>query len=85
MKITLELIRILQNISRRVVGNVLINISPSKLFLDVISLQRFYQNCQADLAAVSINGLNQYPANHISENAIKVLQSVALVICCDIA
>ena len=57
LKITLELIRILQNISRRVVGNVLINISPSTIFLDMISLQRFYQHCQADLAAVTYNGL----------------------------
>ena len=57
LKISLDLIRILQNISRRVVDNVLINITPSKFFLDMISLQRFNENCQADLAAVSINVL----------------------------
>ena len=48
---------ILQNISRRVVDNVLINISPSTIFLNMLSLKRFHQNCQADLAVVSINGL----------------------------
>ena len=57
LEITLELTMIFKNISRRVVGNVLINISPSKVFLNMRSLQRFHQNCQADLAAVSINGL----------------------------
>ena len=36
------------------------NISPSNIFPTVLSLERFYQNCQADLAAASINGLNQF-------------------------
>ena len=57
LKITLELTMILQNISRRVVGNVLISISPSNSFLNMLSLKRFHQNCQADLAVVSNNGL----------------------------
>ena len=47
----------LKNIWRRIVGNVLINISPSIIFPTVLSLARLHQNCQAALPAASINGL----------------------------
>ena len=48
MKMTSGAMRmILQNIWRRVVGNVLINISPSKIFQASLSFERFIQNCQA--------------------------------------
>ena len=47
MTITLLLRMILQNTSRRVVGNVWINISPSNIFLIVHLPARFDQNCQA--------------------------------------
>ena len=50
---------ILQNILRRYVGDVQMNISPSNNFINMLSPQRFHQNRQADLAAVSINGLRQ--------------------------
>ena len=46
MKI-LELKMISQNISRRVVGSVLINISPSNIFPTMLLLERFHQACQA--------------------------------------
>ena len=49
---------ILQNIWRSVVGNVLINISPSIILPILLKPERFHKKCQADLAAVSINGLN---------------------------
>ena len=48
---------ILQNISRRVVGNVLINISPSDILPILLKPERFRQKCHADLTAVSIKGL----------------------------
>ena len=48
---------ILQNIVRKVVGNVLINISPLNSFLTVLLPGRFHQICPAVLAATSINGL----------------------------
>ena len=48
---------ILQNIRRGVVGNVLINISPSNIFLTLPLSARYHQNWQAVLAAASINGL----------------------------
>ena len=48
---------ILQNIWRRVVGNVLINISPSNIFPNMLLPQRFHLHCQAVMDAVSINGL----------------------------
>ena len=57
LTITFELHEILQNISRKVVGNVLINISPSNIFSNMLSFERFHQNCQAVLAVVSINEL----------------------------
>ena len=48
----------LQNISGRVVGNdlVLVYISPSSIFTNMLLVERFHQNCLAALAAVSING-----------------------------
>ena len=51
---------ILQNIWRRVVGNVLINISPSIILPILLKPERFHKKCQADLAAVSINGLKTF-------------------------
>ena len=56
--ITLELRMILPNISRRVVDNVLMNISPSNIFLHGVCLQDFIKIVRQFLAAVSINGLN---------------------------
>ena len=65
MTVTLELTIILQNISRRVVGNVLINIPPSNMFLILHLPAIFHQNCQAVLAAVSINGLKLKSPNKL--------------------
>ena len=48
---------ILQNIWRRLVGNILINIPPLNISPNVLLLKRFHQNSQAVLAAMSINGL----------------------------
>ena len=45
--ITFELRMILQNISRRVVGNVLINISPSNILPIMLKPVNFHQHCQA--------------------------------------
>ena len=45
LTITLELRMFLQNISRRVAGNVLINIPPSNIFLIILLPARFHQNC----------------------------------------
>ena len=47
MMITFELRMILQNILRRVVGNVLINISPPNILPIMMQFERFLQNCQA--------------------------------------
>ena len=47
LTITFELGIILQNIRRRVVGNVLINISPSNILPIVLKPERFLQNGQA--------------------------------------
>ena len=44
----------LQNIGRKVIDNVLINISPSTIFLPMLLSVRFYENYQAVLAVVSI-------------------------------
>ena len=55
--ITFEFTKILQNIWRRVVNIILNNIPPSNIFLTWLLPVRFYQNRQAVLAAVSINGL----------------------------
>ena len=55
---------ILQNISRRVVGNDLITISPSNILPIMLWLGRFQQNCRLVLAAVSINGLKN-PVNSL--------------------
>ena len=38
---------ILQNIWRRVVGNVVINISPSNIFQKMLLVEKYIQNCQA--------------------------------------
>ena len=59
LTITFELGIILQNIRRRVVGIVLINISPSNILPIMLYAARYHQNCQAVLAAVSINGLRE--------------------------
>ena len=55
-----ELRLILQNIWRRVVIYILINISPSNIFLNMFSPAIFHQNCQAVLDFVSINGLSTF-------------------------
>ena len=47
LTITFELRMISQNIWRRVVGNVLINISPSNIFLTLLLPVWFYQICQS--------------------------------------
>ena len=47
LKITLETGMVLQIILRRVVGNVLINISHSNIFQALLSLEIFTQNHQA--------------------------------------
>ena len=61
LTITLELRMVLQNISRRVVGDVLTDISPSNIFLTFMPFPAgFYQNYQAVLASVSINGFKWY-------------------------
>ena len=57
---------ILQNISRRIVGNVLIIISPSNILPILLKPERFHQKYQADLAAVSIIGLRSHSALNIS-------------------
>ena len=58
MIITLELGMHLQNIWWRVVGNVMINISLSNIFLNMLLTAKFHQNYQAVLGVVSINGLH---------------------------
>ena len=50
-----------QNISRGVLGSVLINISPSNIFPTILLLERFYQNCSPVLVTVTINGLRSIP------------------------
>ena len=56
LTITLKFKKILENISRKDVAGVLINIPPSNIFPIKHLPKRFYQNCQAVFAAVSING-----------------------------
>ena len=51
---------ILQNIRRRVVGNVLINISPSNVFLNLLSPAIFDKNCQTAFVTVSIDRLTAW-------------------------
>ena len=53
LTITFKLMMISQNISRRVVGNVLVNISPSNISLTMLSPARFHQNCQTLASGVS--------------------------------
>ena len=48
---------LLENIWRRVVGNILMNISPLNISWNMLLAKRFHQNHHAVLAAVSINGL----------------------------
>ena len=48
---------LLENIWRRVVGNILMNISPSNISWNMLLAKRFHQNNQTVSAAVSINGL----------------------------
>ena len=38
---------ILENISKEIDGNVLINMSPSKIFLSMLLPMIFHHNCQA--------------------------------------
>ena len=57
LAIILELKIILQNIWRRVVGKVLINISPSNILLIMLLLARFRQHCLAVLTDLSNTGL----------------------------
>ena len=51
---------LLENIWRRFVGNILMNISPSNISWNMLLAKRFHQNDQAVSAAVSINGLKLY-------------------------
>ena len=57
LTITLEMRMISLYISRRVVGYVLYNISPSNNFQSLLSLGRFTQIARLLLAALSVNGL----------------------------
>ena len=57
LMIILELRIILQNISRKVVGNVLNNISPSNIFPTLHLSESYRKSVRFVLAAVSINGL----------------------------
>ena len=50
---------LLENIWKRPVGNVQMNISISNIFPNMLLDNRFHQNYQAVLAALSINGLNK--------------------------
>ena len=76
LAITLELRIILQNISRRVVGYVLMNVSPSNIFQIMLVSDRFLQNRQAALllATASKNRLNNsngctvLTSTHVSRN-----------------
>ena len=53
-----------------VVGNVLINISPSNVFPTTALLpERFYLSCKAVLAAMSSNGLIHFIACHQNDLA----------------
>ena len=47
LTITLKLIMILLNMGRKVFGYILINISPSNIFLTMLLSARFCQNCLA--------------------------------------
>ena len=47
-RIPLELRKILQTFPRKVVGNVLNNITPSYIFLITLLPAQFHQNCKAD-------------------------------------
>ena len=61
LAITIELRMILQGIQRRVVGNVLIDISPSNTFLIMHLPERFHQSCQAAYFSCSrLKSVNQF-------------------------
>ena len=74
LSILFELAIILQTIWRSVVGNALINISLSIIFLNMILPEMFHQNCKSVLAVVSNNGLNT--SNSIEACQIDVLTPV---------
>ena len=57
LKITFELFTNLQNIWRRVVCWVFINVSPSNIFWKLLLLERYHQNSQAVLGPKGMNGL----------------------------
>ena len=63
--ITFELRMILQNICRRVVGNVLINISPSNILPIMLKPVNFIKIVRLVLAAVSINGLSLHSSTSV--------------------
>ena len=82
MKITSKLRVILENISRRVVVSVLMDISPSNIFLIMLLLERYQQNSQAvlgTLGSINVirsydtleNNLFQYMYNHELETYLK--------------
>ena len=58
MTITLKVRIILENIWRRVVGNVQINISPLNIFLNLLLPARFHQNDQAVFGHCEYQRLN---------------------------
>ena len=49
LAITLKLIMDLQNISRRIVGNFLIDITPTNIFLTLLLLAKYHLNCEVAL------------------------------------
>ena len=51
---------ILQNISRRIVDNVLINISSSNIFSTMLLHEKYHQFVRLSLAAMSNNGLTHF-------------------------
>ena len=65
---------LLENIWRRVVGNILMNISPSNISWNMLLAKRFHQNHQAILAAVSINGLKRFSLSSLSNTQFLLAQ-----------
>ena len=59
-EVTMGLIINSQNISRRVVYWIFINISPSNILRKFVLVERYHQKRQTVLAAMTINGLNQH-------------------------
>ena len=76
LTITQKLRMLLENISRRVVVNILMNISPSNISLNMLLAKRFHQIHQAVLAAVSINGLRSL--NHHKNCHLRVSSNTVL-------